>query len=110
MISDGISGTNPKAIPGAVVHYCITISNAGPGTAAAIAATDAIPANMTYVAGSMMSGSNCGSAATAEDDNAIGADETDPIGASFSAGTVAVSRASLLSASSFALVFSATVN
>lgn len=110
IISDGVSGSNPKAIPGATARYCITISNAGPGTAANISATDAVPANMAYVAGSMLSGSSCGTAATAEDDNASGADETDPIGASFSAGTVTVSRASLLSASSFALVFSATVN
>lgn len=110
VLSDGISITNPKAIPGATVRYCITVSNAGPGTAAAISASDAIPANMTYVAGSMLSGSSCGTAATTEDDNAAGGDETDPIGASFSAGTISINRASLLSASSFALVFNATVN
>lgn len=110
VLSDGISITNPKAIPGATVRYCITIANAGPGTAAVIAATDAIPANMTYVAGSMLSGASCGSAATAEDDNASGADETDPAGASYSGGTVTVSRASLTSGSSFALAFNATVN
>ncbi|RDV02647.1 DUF11 domain-containing protein [Sphingorhabdus pulchriflava] len=110
VISDGISGANPKALPGATVRYCITISNAGAGTAANISATDAIPANMTYVAGSMLSGSTCVTAATLEDDNATGADETDPIGASFSAGTITVYRASLLSASSFALLFNATVN
>jgi uncharacterized repeat protein (TIGR01451 family) len=110
VISDGVSAANPKAIPGATVRYCITISNAGPGTAANISATDAIPANMTYVAGSMLSGSSCGTAATAEDDNAAGGDETDPIGASFSAGAISINRASLLSASSFALVFNATVN
>ena len=110
VISDGVSAANPKAMPGATVRYCITISNAGPGTAANISATDAIPANMTYVAGSMLSGSSCGTAATAEDENAAGGDETDPIGASFSAGTISINRASLLSASSFALVFNATVN
>lgn len=110
VISDGVSGMNPKAIPGATIRYCITISNAGPGTAANILATDAIPANLTYVAGSMLSGSSCGTAATVEDDNASGADESDPIGASFSGGTITVSRASLLNASSFALVFNATVN
>lgn len=110
VLSDGVSGSNPKAIPGATVRYCVTISNAGPGTAANIAATDAIPTNMTYVAGSMLSGSSCGTAATAEDDNAAGGDESDPIGASFSAGTISINRASLLSASSFALVFNTTVN
>jgi uncharacterized repeat protein (TIGR01451 family) len=110
VVSDGISAANPKALPGATVRYCIAISNAGPGTAASISATDAIPANMTYVAGSLSSGSTCVTAATAEDDDATGADETDPIGASFAAGSITVNRASLLSASSFAVVFNATVN
>lgn len=110
VISDGVSAANPKAIPGATVRYCITISNAGPGTAANISASDVIPANSTYVAGSMLSGSSCGTATTAEDDDATGADESNPIGAAFSGGTLTISRASLLSASSFALVFNATVN
>ena len=110
VVSDGVSGANPKALPGATMRYCITISNAGPGTAAAISATDAIPANLSYVAGSMVSGSSCVTAATTEDDDAAGADETDPIGASFSLGSITVTRASLLSASSFAIVFNATVN
>lgn len=34
IISDGISNSNPKSIPGAVVNYCIAIGNAGPGIAA----------------------------------------------------------------------------
>lgn len=110
VISDGISLSNPKAVPGATARYCITISNAGPGTAATIAATDSIPANVTYVAGSMLSGANCGSAGTVEDDNAAGADETDPVGAAYSGGTITINRPSLTSGSSFALVFNVTLN
>jgi uncharacterized repeat protein (TIGR01451 family) len=110
ILSDGVSLANPKTLPGAIVRYCVTLSNAGPGIAAIINASDTLPTNLTYVAGSMLSGVDCGSAATAEDDDAIGADESDPVGASFSAGTVNITRASMLSGESFALVLNATVN
>ena len=51
-ISDPVNGTLlPKAVPGAVVEYCIQVKNAGPGTATNVAITDAIPANSTYVPG-----------------------------------------------------------
>jgi uncharacterized repeat protein (TIGR01451 family) len=70
-VADGVSATNPKAIPGATIRYCITVSNAGPGTAAGLSASDADSLQLaTYVAGSMRTGSSCGAAATAEDDNA----------------------------------------
>ena len=108
--TDGISGANPKSIPGATVRYCITITNAGPGIATTINANDIIPTRLTYVAGSMLSGATCTTAATVEDDNAAGADETDPIGASFSAGTVNVTRATMLSGDSFSVVLNAVVN
>jgi hypothetical protein len=58
----------------------------------------------------MLSGSSCGTAATVEDDDAAGADESDPIGASFSGGTVTANAASLTNGTSIALVFRATVN
>ena len=108
--TDGISGANPKSIPGATVRYCITISNAGPGIATTINANDIIPTRLAYVAGSMLSGATCATAATAEDDNAVGADETDPIGASFASGTVNVTRATMVSGESFSIVLNATVN
>lgn len=110
IVTDGISGANPKSIPGATVRYCITISNAGPGIVTSINANDIIPTRLTYVAGSMVSGASCATAATAEDDNATDADETDPIGASFAAGTVNVTRATMLSGESFSILLNATVN
>ena len=110
VISDSISISNPKAIPGATVRYCITVSNAGPGTAAAISATDAIPANMTYAAGSMLSGANCGTASTSEDDDSSDGAELDPVRASYSAGIITINRASMTNGASFALTFNATVN
>jgi len=46
----------PKAIPGAVVEYCIQVKNSGSGTASSLAITDAIPVKTTYVAGSLVVG------------------------------------------------------
>ena len=50
IISDPINNTtNPKAIPGAVVEYCIVVSNASGGaTATGIDVTDSLPADVTY--------------------------------------------------------------
>ncbi len=54
VISDGVSASNPKAVPGAVVEYCISVANAaGSATATNINVGDLIPANTTFVAGSI---------------------------------------------------------
>ncbi|MEP3224579.1 MAG: DUF11 domain-containing protein [Parasphingorhabdus sp.] len=111
VLNDPVNGnTDPKSIPGATIQYCILISNAGSATASTISATDTLPANVTFVAASMQSGSNCGSAATAEDDDATGADENDPFGASFSGGTLTATAASLGPAEGYALTFQVTVD
>ncbi len=49
VVSDGVSATNPKAIPGAFIEYCISVTNTGSATATNIAVSDVIPANMTFV-------------------------------------------------------------
>ncbi len=55
VISDGISTGNFKAIPGAVVEYCISVANsAGSATATSILVGDNIPANTTFVTGSIL--------------------------------------------------------
>ncbi|WP_246202905.1 proprotein convertase P-domain-containing protein [Sphingomonas lacunae] len=111
VISDPVNGTtNPAMIPGAVVRYCLLVTNPGSATTTAIAVTDTIPANLTYVPGSMASGTSCAGATTAEDDNASGADESDPFGAQLSGTTIIGTAASIGPASTFALRFSATVN
>jgi uncharacterized repeat protein (TIGR01451 family) len=109
VISDGVSGTNPKAVPGAVMQYCILVSNSGSATAANVAITDVMPANVTFVPASIRSGTNCAGATTVEDDDATGADET-PVGASFTATTLTGTATSLGPAASFAIAFNATVN
>lgn len=110
VLSDGISASNPKSLPGATIRYCITISNLGTITASNLTISDVIPANVTYVPGSSFTGSSCGTATTAEDDDAAGGDENDPNGMSISGSTVTGTSSSLAGGASFALVFNATIN
>jgi uncharacterized repeat protein (TIGR01451 family) len=110
VVSDGVSVTNPKALPSALVRYCILISNAGSATANNVSVSDAIPATVTYVPGTLLSGTSCATATTAEDDNNSGADESDPNGASISGATITASSTSLTTGSSLAFVFNANVN
>jgi uncharacterized repeat protein (TIGR01451 family) len=112
-ISDGVSGANPKSVPGAVTQYCLLVTNNGNTETAAstnVQAVDIIPPTMTYVAGSLFSGTSCGTATTAEDDNAAGADESDPFGISVTGSTVTGITASLAAGGTFAIVFRATIN
>jgi len=53
VISDPVNGTtNPKAIPGATVQYCIAVTNAaGAATATAVNVVDDLPFDVTYLAG-----------------------------------------------------------
>lgn len=55
VVEDPVNGTsNPKAIPGAVVEYCIAVSNAaGSATATNVVVTDVLPDDLTFVAGSI---------------------------------------------------------
>lgn len=69
VVSDGVSATNPKAIPGAFVEYCITVSNAaGAATATNVNVSDnlALVPNVTYdatftpkVDGTVVTGNTC---------------------------------------------------
>ncbi|MDE2403917.1 MAG: hypothetical protein KGM17_04260 [Sphingomonadales bacterium] len=78
IVSDPINGaSNPKAIPGAVIEYCIAVANgAGAATATNLAISDALPATVTYqsaygifvnatVSGSTCSGGAAGGAYSA---------------------------------------------
>lgn len=111
IISDPVNGTtNPKAIPGAVIRYCILVTNGGTFTTTSLIITDSLPAATTFVPGSMTSGNSCATATTVEDDNATGADESDPTGMAISGQTVSGSTTSLAPAASVALAFRVTVN
>jgi hypothetical protein len=86
------------------------ITNSGSAAATFLSATDTLPATLTFVSGSMRSGADCASAATVEDDDAAGGDESDPIGASISGNQLQISAGSLASSGALVVTFSATVN
>ena len=110
-VSDPVNGTtNPKAIPGATMRYCLLVTNGGSATATAIYVADPLPATTSFVPGSLRSGTSCAGATTVEDDNATGADESDPFGAAIAGTTVSASTATLGPGSAFATVFDVTVN
>ncbi|MEA2999000.1 MAG: hypothetical protein QOH04_497 [Sphingomonadales bacterium] len=103
VVSDPVNGsTNPKAIPGATVEYCIAVANAsGSATATNISVSDTLPAETTFVASSIkvdgtMTGSTC---------NADGA-----AGGSYAAGVVSGSLSNVAAGSARTLVFRVTVN
>lgn len=111
VVSDPTNGTtNPKAIPGATMRYCILVTNNGSGTATGINVADPLPATTTYVPGSLRSGASCAGATTVEDDNAAGADESDPFGASITGTTVAATAPTLAPGAALAVAFNVTVN
>lgn len=111
IINDPVNGTtNPKFIPGARVRYCILATNAGPLAATTLVMTDTIPAQLTYAAGTIKSGTSCAGATTVEDDDSADTGEPDLITASYSAGNIAAILATLASAGGMAITFEATVN
>lgn len=116
VISDPVNLlVNPRAIPGAVVQYCLTVSNAGPGTATSVNITDLVPTGTTYVANSLSvggvgSGGQCVLNGTTEDDDTTGADETDLYGGSFDGTTVRGNIANMIAGLSLTAAFRVTVN
>ncbi|MEO9497814.1 MAG: proprotein convertase P-domain-containing protein [Parasphingorhabdus sp.] len=114
VISDPVSivdGTSiPKSIPGAIMEYCILISNTGSATATDIVATDNFTGSYTYIAESMQSRTNCNAAGTAEDDDASDAGEGDGVTASVIGTLLTTNIAALGPAESAALTFRVTVD
>lgn len=111
ILSDPVNATtNPKAIPGALVNYCILVTNPGSATATSIVATDVIPSDLTFIPGTIRSGTSCGTATVVEDDNNAGADESDPFGASISGSTLTMTAGSLGPTGTMAFTFRATLN
>lgn len=111
VVSDPVRGsTNPLAVPGALMSYCILMTNSGSAAATAVVGSDTLPTTMTYVAGSLRSGPSCGAASTIEDDDASGADETDPVGASIAGNQLTISVPSLGGFETLAVSFTATIN
>jgi uncharacterized repeat protein (TIGR01451 family) len=110
VLINSVETTNYKAIPGATVSYCVLVTNPGPGLASTVSVSDPLPTATSYVPGTLKIGTSCTTGLAAEDDDAIGTDETDPYGASIAGTTVSATATSLASGASIALVFNATVN
>jgi len=54
IFSDPYGAVPPASIPGAVIRYSLSVTVAGTGTANGVIITDSIPANTTYVPGTIM--------------------------------------------------------
>lgn len=111
VVSDPINNTtNPKAIPGAVMRYCILVTNNSTTDVSNIVMTDNLPAQVTFVPGSMRSGATCAGATTIEDDNNSGTDETNPYGMSYSSNVVTGRVITIASNATAALTFNVTID
>jgi uncharacterized repeat protein (TIGR01451 family) len=105
VISDPVNGTtNPKAIPGATIEYCIKVANAaGSALATNVAVSDVVPAEVTYSSGYgiFVNGTIDG----------LGACNTDGTsGGSFAAGTVSGTLLDVAASQTRTLRFRATIN
>lgn len=104
IISDPTNGTtNPKFIPGAVIQYCIAVTNAaGSADASSVAVSDPLPTTITYDAayGIKLNGT-VASGACATDGTA---------GGSFASNTVSGTLTSVPAGSTKTLLFRATIN
>lgn len=118
VISDGVSTSNFKSIPNAVVEYCISVANAAGGaTATNISISDLVPTNTTYVPGSIRingtvtspgAGQTCAGGTAVTD----APSPTDNDGGSFGtpANTVAGTLNNIAGGASSALIFRVTLN
>lgn len=110
VISDPVNGTaNPKAIPGAIVQYCLSFNNAGISSADNIVATDVLPGTVTLIAGTIRSGPDCDNATTIEDDDPFDppASEPDGIAASGAGQNILVQIFTLAPGGAAAVTFDA---
>ena len=112
LLSDPVDiGDYDYRIPGAIIEYCLITTNTGESRATNVIMTDVLPQNLTYVSGSMRSGTTCSGATTIEDDDPAGADETDPVGAEFDGSQqIRATVGELASGGSLAIVFQATID
>lgn len=117
VVSDGVTpagpGNFPKAIPGAVVEYCISVANAtGAATASNIGLSDIVPANTTFQPGTIRvngavtapgAGQSCSGGTTVTDANDADAGQ-------FVSNTVTGRLLSVAGGNASALIFRVTIN
>jgi uncharacterized repeat protein (TIGR01451 family) len=118
VLSDGVSDLFPKALPGAEVEYCFVVHNATLLTSAQnIVISDTIPANTTYVPGSISVGGLglagvCLLNGSVEDDDANDAGESDGYTGSYDSSTkkVTATISTVLGGASIAASFRVKIN
>lgn len=115
IISDGVSASNFKSVPGAVVEYCISVANAAGGaTATNITISDLVPTNTTYQAGTIRVNGTVTSPGATQTCAAgtVVTDASDADAGSFGtpANTVAGTLNNIAGGNSSALIFRATIN
>lgn len=117
VVSDGVTasgpGNFPKAIPNAIVEYCISVANAsGAADASNIALSDIIPLNTTYIPGTIRvdgtvtapgAGQTCAGGTGVTDGTADDAGE-------FGSNTVTGRLSTIAASTSRALIFQVRIN
>lgn len=118
IISDPVSSSNPKAIPGAVMEYCISVTNAASAALAqGISIADVMPANTTYLPGSILVDGTVTSPGVSQT-CAAGTAKTDIVdtptddGGNYNGGTLTVNGtlSDIAASTSRALIFRVTIN
>jgi len=107
IISDPINNTtNPKHIPGAIVEYTVTVTNAAASAVAAtsISVTDVLPATVAFQTGTYGAGNGI------QVDGVAKTNAADGDNGSFAAGTVTVTIPSLAPNTSSVIKFRVAVN
>lgn len=103
--------TNPKAIPGAKVLYCIEVSNDGSVAAADVTITDDIPGGTTYIADTVHVNEEYDTAMTCNTAAATAGTALDDVDDSaYSSGTVTTTVTSLAADKKTSTVFQVTIN
>jgi len=103
--------TNPKAIPGAKVLYCIEVSNDGSVAAADVTITDDIPGGTTYIANTVHVNEEYDTAMTCNTAAATAGTALDDVNDSaYSSGTVTTTVTSLAADKKTSTVFQVTIN
>ena len=105
VLSDGVNLLFPKALPGATVQYCLVANNATLTTAANnVTLTDVIPANTTYVAGSVATGLPGGTCVL------VGTPVDDATAFNSGTNTITANIGTLAGGASIAVSFRVTIN
>jgi hypothetical protein len=104
VVSDPINGTtNPKLIPGAVVQYCVAVSNAaGSAAATSVAISDPLPSAVTYLSSFGILVNGTVSSGVCQGDGTAGG--------SFAGTTVSATIPSVAASDTRTVVFRATIN